>query len=555
MAELRSRMVTRSCRAYNRPSAEPTDDTPQPTTQEPTRGSTPGSADTPARTNHLLPGDLDADSEEDHNITAEELIQRQARRLEESAVARAPAQQILETELPPEHPTISRWRAPSILGVFGSQTPTRAASREHREQSLPGTFIPDTPERPSRSRRAREPPERSDPPPPDPDPPTATMTAPGQARLPPPKLPKLPMFSEEGEDLKPDKLKRWLRTVKTHRARSGLKDDSPRVADYYGAYIDGKANNAYQTLDRELEDLTLAQVTQRLQQLFEASTNTDDSYHKWQNIRQTAGGQPARIAKIAGELADLKGSRPAGSISDYAMKQQFLDAMDSRLRANVDPQLRPEDTSDQMVAVAERYDATMYRTGGYKGSDRSQASSSKPHTPKKENTYRKPSTTSTPRNIGKGKARAKKTTYTKSNKPSKAEMDRRKAEGACFYCGESGHMANECPKKEVKTNHVRLSEESTDSSEGEYEPDTDSSEELDGSGSVMTYKTTVGTSKDRPFLVLEFTIKINGKPTRALAYTGTIGGTLISNTFVTTHDIPYTARKNPVTLKMAVKGS
>jgi len=142
-----------------------------------------------------------------------------------------------------------------------------------------------------------------------------------------------------------------------------------------------------------------------------------------------------------------------------------------------------------------------------------------------------------------------------SNMPSKGEMDRRKVEGACFYCGESGHMADECPKKEVNTNHVRLSEERPDSSQGEYEPDTDSTEELDGSGSVRTDKTTVGTPKDRPFQALEFTMNINGKPARALADTGTIGATLISNKFVTTHNIPYTAMKNPVTLKMAVKGS
>jgi len=134
-------------------------------------------------------------------------------------------------------------------------------------------------------------------------------------------------------------------------------------------------------------------------------------------------------------------------------------------------------------------------------------------------------------------------------------MDRGKAEGACFYCGANGHMANEGPKKEVKTNHVRLSEESPDSSEGEYEPDTDSTEELDGSSSVRTYKTTVGAPKDRPFQALEFTININSKPARALADTGTSGGTLISNKFVKTHNLPYTARKNPVTRKMAVKGS
>jgi len=146
------------------------------------------------------------------------------------------------------------------------------------------------------------------------------MADPGPARLPPPKPPKPPFFSGEGEELKPDKLKRWLRTVKKYLARSGLNDDSPGVADYYGFYTEGKANNAFQTIDTEEENLSLPQLTHRFRQLFEASTNTDDTYHKWQNVRQTAGGQPARITKIAGELADLKGSLPNGSISEYAQK-------------------------------------------------------------------------------------------------------------------------------------------------------------------------------------------------------------------------------------------
>jgi len=152
------------------------------------------------------------------------------------------------------------------------------------------------------------------------------------------------MFTGEGEDLKPNKLKRWLRTVENYLAKSGLNDNSPAVVDYYGAYTEGKANNGYQTLDREVEDQTLAQLIQHLQQLFEASRNTDDTYHRWQNVRQTTGGQPARITKIAGERADLKGFLLAGSISDYAQKQRFLNAMDSRLHCNVEPQLRPEDT-------------------------------------------------------------------------------------------------------------------------------------------------------------------------------------------------------------------
>src|SRR6266404_1643808 len=117
-------------------------------------------------------------------------------------------------------------------------------------------------------------------------------------------------------------------------------------------------------------------------------------------------------------------------------------------------------------------------------------------------------------------------------------------------------MANDCPKKEVKTNHVRLSED-TDSSEAEYEAESDDTEELDGENSIITYKTTVGQPKDitKPFKALEFTILINGKPARALADTGTIGGTLLSNRFATTNNIPYKPRKSPVNVKMAVKGS
>jgi len=50
-------------------------------------------------------------------------------------------------------------------------------------------------------------------------------------------------------------------------------------------------------------------------------------------------------------------------------------------------------------------------------------------------------------------------------------------------------------------------------------------------------------------------MNINGKPARTLTDSGTIGGTLTSNKFVTTYNIPYTARKNPVILKMGGKGS
>ena len=142
------------------------------------------------------------------------------------------------------------------------------------------------------------------------------------------------MFSGEGDDLKPDRLKRWFWEVKKYLSKHDVDDDRENVVDYYGAFTEDRAHNAYLTLLDEYDEAspTLEQFKTRFKQLFEGSTNTDDLYQKWQNVQQTTRGNPACISKIAGELADLKGALPRDSISDYAQRQRFLDAMDPRLR-------------------------------------------------------------------------------------------------------------------------------------------------------------------------------------------------------------------------------
>ena len=379
----------------------------------------------------------------------------------------------------------------------------------------------------------------------------------GPSRRPKIKLPQPAKFSGEGDDLKPDKLKRWFREVKRYLSKHDVNNDTEDVVDYYGAFTEERAHNAYLTLLDEYDEVspTLEQFKTRFKRLFGALTKTDDLYQKWQKVQQTTGGNPARISKIAGELADLKRALPQDSISDYVQRQHFLDAMDPRQRQNVEPQIREAHTWDQIVQLAERYDTTMYKTGAYRGKGGNQNTGSRMQAPKRQ--FNNDVTNRTlAKGKGKGKVPAKRKPTQKNQKPTKAEMDRRKAEGACFYCGEKGHMANESPKKEVNSNHVRLSEE-TDSSEAEYEAESDETEDLDGENSIITFKTTVGHPKNekKPLQALEFTIMVNGKPARALADTGTIGGTRLTNHFVTTNNIPYKPRKNPVNLKIAVKGS
>ena len=45
-------------------------------------------------------------------------------------------------------------------------------------------------------------------------------------------------FSGEGNDLKPDKLKRWFREVKKYVSKHDINDDREDVVDYYGAFTE-----------------------------------------------------------------------------------------------------------------------------------------------------------------------------------------------------------------------------------------------------------------------------------------------------------------------------
>ena len=212
----------------------------------------------------------------------------------------------------------------------------------------------------------------------------------------------------------------------------------------------------------------------------------------------------------------------------------------------MEPQIRDTDTWTDIVSLAERYDSTMYRNKAY-GSDHPSGQSSR----KQKHKQSTPSSQGSSSNQRNKKTPAKKGSSNKKThaKPSKAEMDRRKRDGACFYCVDAGHMADACPQKEVRTNHVVIQDEDEDQLSSGIE-------EIYVGHVIISAKTTIGTgTKATPLQALEFDLEINGKKARALADTGTIGGSIISNHFVTTHGLPYLPQKAPKSLKMAVKGS
>ena len=95
-------------------------------------------------------------------------------------------------------------------------------------------------------------------------------------------LPQPAKLSGEGDDLKPDKLKRWFWEVRKYLSKHDVNDDREDVVDYYDAFTEERAHNAYLTLLDKYDEVspTLEQFKTRFKQLFEASTNTDDLYQK-----------------------------------------------------------------------------------------------------------------------------------------------------------------------------------------------------------------------------------------------------------------------------------
>ena len=78
----------------------------------------------------------------------------------------------------------------------------------------------------------------------------------GPSRRPKIKLPQPAKFSGEGDDLKPDKLKRWFREVKKYLSKHDVNDETGDVVDYYSAFTEKRAHNAYLTLLDEYDEVS-----------------------------------------------------------------------------------------------------------------------------------------------------------------------------------------------------------------------------------------------------------------------------------------------------------
>ena len=74
-------------------------------------------------------------------------------------------------------------------------------------------------------------------------------------------------------------------------------------------------------------------------------------------------------------------------------------------------------------------------------------------------------------------------------------MERRKKDGACFYGGETGHVANDCPKKEIRSNKVTAMSDTESENEEEIEEEEESSSDEEIYVGYVAYSGKTSTAK------------------------------------------------------------
>jgi len=346
------------------------------------------------------------------------------------------------------------------------------------------------------------------------------------------KVPSPKKFTGDGEDLKPEAFDRWYKSVQFYLQLHNVSRNAAGSGNYWIVYTEGRAQEAaFQAAEPFGENLTRDLLVTYLRERFQSSKHKNNTYQKFHSIRQSWNGQVQKISIIATDLLMHRSRLQEDTISDYAFIQQFFTSMHPRLRQEVETQYTGDEDSNTVITRAERLDSIHRSTGAY-GKER--YDNQPKESTHNKNTEHKP-----------------KKKFNNDGNSAKRKEQRKK--GACFACGGEGHMAKDCPSKKDK-GKTKVKKEALSNLATELcEYDEVYINALDIESYVATKTTRPTTIKALP--ALEGTMFINGKEAKVLCDTGTIGASLISAAFVTTHCIPCIEMKEPIKILMAMKGS
>ena len=200
-------------------------------------------------------------------------------------------------------------------------------------------------------------------------------------------------------------------------------------------------------IDRTLEELLPALTKQ-----FIPSISVDILQMKWDRISQFRDERIRSITFATAELRALTLQLP--HISDFSKKQWLLSAMIPELSAQVRPHILPTSTWDEIVQLAERFDAARVMAKRQNGDSSSKNKKPFQKRPSYAQVLTMPSTFSRP-----GNPRQPSTPKPPFKCHQKLTPELRKqlmAEGKCLFCREKGHILSNCHKRPQNLKSVNV---------------------------------------------------------------------------------------------------
>ena len=320
-------------------------------------------------------------------------------------------------------------------------------------------------------------------------------------------------------------------TVRRDISSYRIQDNDIQALQYYGAYFSDKAREKFAEYDNSHGEKRVTGLKAKFEADFLPSTSTDIIYEQWLAVKQTNNNKIAQITDSVITLETLRDSLPPGMISDYSAKQRLLDPMDIKLKRDVKPHISYNTSFDQLVEIAEKRDAIAHCTGLYGRQNQ--------HSNAVSNTVIPPKTRDT-RNNHQAPPQRYSNNTTQHTHLAPQEKERRKRDGACYYCGKIGHYSSVCYLKKGNQNqNQNRGNGRTGGMETRGRPDRSyhTQEESDHLIEVTNTSKHVGPSRSGN-RALEANVTVNGHKAKALFNTGTMGDHLISEKFVSTFPIP-----------------